>query len=288
MKFTNRNEVRVLGIRRSGNHGIISWMIDNHPGIVVHLNDILFEKGQDPYHSLRNRITVKGLPYWRCHQEFTKRTLVSLIKYFVNTPERFALQRIDKSVNIEYIRRARKDCFIYSYEDIGAKDSRLELFDQKYQDYLGESQKRVEVLILRDPFNLFASLLQSDMIERTNEDRKKYVELYKSYGREFLSQHENRIPEKIYINYNKWCISREYRIDIAHKLGFETNGDAYKKVGSMGKGSSFDKLSLQGNATLMKVTERWKKYENDSFYQEIFKDEELLDISHKIYGNIGW
>lgn len=288
MTYTNINEIRVLGIRRSGNHAIISWIIDNYPGRVVHLNDILFEKGQDPYYCLRNRITIKKLPYWRCYPEFSQKTLTSTIKYFINIDEVFTLQIRDKLVNIEYIRRAKKDCLIYSYEDICSGDSRLELFDQKYKDYLGQSQKRLEVLILRDPFNLFASLLQSGMLKRTNEDRHKYIELYKSHSREFLSQYQGERIPKIYINYNEWFMNREYRINLAQKLGFETNGENYQKVATQGKGSSFDRLNYRYNATQMKVIERWKNYKNDSFYQEIFQDEELQEISQKIYGNIGF
>jgi hypothetical protein len=286
MIFTNLNEIRILGIRRSGNHAIISWLIDNYLGKVVHLNDILFQKGQDPYYALRNRITIKGLPYWRCYQDLSKRRFLSFSKYLFNIPERFTLQIRDKLVNIEYIRQAQKDFFIYSYEDIAPKDSDLEVFEQNYQQYLGKSQNRLEVLILRDPFNLFASLLESEMITRTNQDRHKYVELYKAYGREYLAQSQGANIQKVYVNYNKWFLSRDYRINLAQKLGFTTNGDPYQKVASQGKGSSFDQLNFQNNATSMKVLERLKNYENEAFYQEIFKDEELQDISRTIYGDI--
>ncbi|EAZ92078.1 hypothetical protein [Crocosphaera chwakensis] len=286
MVFNNLYEVRVLGIRRSGNHAIISWLIDNYSGRVVHLNDILFQKGQDPYYALRNRITIKGLPYWRCYQDFSQKTLVSLAKSFLNIPEHFSLQIRDKAVNIEYIRQSPKDFLIYSYEDIDPQNSQLDLFEQNYQKYLGESRKRLEILILRDPFNLFASLLESQMMKKNDEEQHKYVELYKAYAREYLEQSQSGNIEKIYVNYNQWFLSKQYRIQLAEHLGFTSSGEPYEKVAHQGKGSSFDQLKLQNNATQMKVLERWKSYKNDQFYREIFRDQELKDMTETIYGNM--
>ena len=148
------------------------------------------------------------------------------------------------------------------------------LKEANYTDkkYLGNSRKRLEVLILRDPFNLFASLLESQMMKKNYEDKHKYMELYKGYGREYLQQSQSKNIHRVYVNYNQWFLSQEYRINLAEKLGFTTSGEPYEKVAHQGKGSSFDELKLKNNATQMKVIERWKNYKNDEFYRGIFMD----------------
>ena len=57
-----RRTACVVGLRRSGNHAIIRWIIDRTPGVVVHLNDI--DRGStNPWLGWRS-VQTKGVPYW--------------------------------------------------------------------------------------------------------------------------------------------------------------------------------------------------------------------------------
>ncbi len=283
----NKHEIRVLGLRRTGNHAIISWILDRQMGSSVHLNDILLQKGLDPYVTLRNRITVCNLPYYRCHDSWTLRRWKSLVKSILGIPESFALQTKDPQVSVDYVRQAKKEYFIYSYEDIYPNDERLQDFEGKYEDFIGPSLKRYEILILRDPYNLFASLIRSNMIEASKGNHEIYVDLYKSYAKQFIEQPAtNGSLRRIYLNYNRWFLEPEYRIQIAQNLEFNDSGKPYKRVATMGRGSSFDGLKLDNQAQSMKVLERWKEFQDDIFWQTIFKDADLIELSNKIFGPI--
>ncbi|MEL4896323.1 hypothetical protein [Crocosphaera sp. Alani8] len=176
--------------------------------------------------------------------------------------------------------------FIYSYEDIYPNDERLQYFTEQYQNFIGLSLKRYEILILRDPYNLFASLIKSNMIDPSKEDYKTYINLYKAYAKEFIAAPDfNGGLQRIYLNYNHWFVDPKYRIHIAQNLGFESIGEAYNRVATM-KGSSFDGLNLDHKAQEMKVLERWKEFQDNVFWQTIFQDAELVELSNEIFGEV--
>ena len=93
--YRQNKEIRVFGIRRTGNHAFISWLIENYLGSVVFVNNINHhnqDQGNFPASPFDvsvnrpfvDRIIVKGLPYWRC-----KSKLTSLIKYLITRPSQF-------------------------------------------------------------------------------------------------------------------------------------------------------------------------------------------------------
>lgn len=290
-----KKEIRVFGIRRSGNHAIISWLIDNYPGSVVFVNNINHHnQGNFPASPFDvsvnrpfvDRIIVKGLPYWRC-----KNKLAGLIKYVITRPSQFAFVPSDNSVDINYIRQVKKDALIYSFEDIQPNDSRLNLFDQELTQYIGNSQKKINLIILRDPFNLFASLLKSKMMNKNDEDKFKYISLFKGYAREYIDQIDQKInikndsDHKIFVSYNQWFSEANYRIELAEKLGFAVIKDSYQKISDRGQGSSFDSFKYENQASSMKVIERWKVFKDDLFYKSLFEDRDLLELSQIIFNS---
>ncbi len=278
LSVENLNELRIFGLRRSGNHAIISWIVEGYSGVVVHLNNIR-KNNPNPYLSFA-QITVKEIPYWNCRPVFT-----GCIKHFIKRKNQANFSHKDPKVNIDYIRKLTpKQCLINSYENYRLDDNIFELFEVNRESYVGASHNRYEVLILRDPFNLFASLLKSNRINAENRDY--LVDTYKQYAREFIGQTKILKLPKICINYNKWVRSQEYRYAIAQKLGIKISGDAYTKVPSEGGGSSFDNQKFNINANQMPIFERWKNYKSNSFYRDIFKDQELCQLSEEIFGQI--
>lgn len=285
MNITNEHEVRVLGLRRTGNHAVIHWILDRQHKTALHLNDVLVHKGLDPYKTLRNRITVANFPYWRCYRGSSVRHFKSLIKTALGIPESFALQVKDDRVIIERLRAAKKEHFVYSYEDLNPDDERLKEFESKHEEFIGVSRNRYEVIILRDAYNLFASLIRSNMIGDWNY--QSYVDLYKAYAHEFVRESEAVCDVKrVYINYNKWFLDSHYRIQIARDLGFQDGGEPYRKVTVMGRGSSFDGRQLNGLAPSMKVMERWKDMKAHPLWQEAVGDVEIQALSDRIFGAV--
>src|SRR4030095_14422894 len=133
--WTNFLEVRAYGLMRSGNHAIIEWVQNQFTGeITCFLNNVK-HGDHDPYNSYEQRV----------------------------------LTGIDNQIDIETLRMTKKRLLVYSYED------RYELeagnrtfhesvfqsgFEKKRRFYLGASKHEFDILIVRDPFNFFASRLK--------------------------------------------------------------------------------------------------------------------------------
>jgi hypothetical protein len=188
--YTQTLEVRVFGIRRSGNHAITSWIIENYPGSLVFVNNINgHDKVPFPYSPImpdckkpfQDRIIVKKIPYFK-----VKRSFPSLIKFISSRPSTYSLVPSDKSINLVYLLKEHKDCLIYSFEDIHMSDSRLHGFYENLDSHIGISKSKINLIILRDPFNLFASLIKSGKINKNFKDYQKYIDLYNKFASDYL------------------------------------------------------------------------------------------------------
>ena len=105
----NLRELSVFGIKRSGNHAIIGWLIRELGDRVVHLNDVA---GPDPYLSC-SEIETKGLPVSLCRPTFWNR--LTPMRGDAG-PQLYSAQ--DRHLDREATRAfAPKDALILSYED---------------------------------------------------------------------------------------------------------------------------------------------------------------------------
>ena len=188
---------------------------------------------------------------------------------------------------------SRKDYLLYSYEEDELSDIFNDDFEMNHDLWLGKSAKRYDVIIMRDPFNLFASRLKwlenpyknyVGKIPLTNEENiKKLVLLWKDYAKEYLNQTQYLKNNKITINYNQWFADKAYRRKIAQAMNLKFTDD---KINELAVFSTFKEDDNQKNAQELGVLERWKKFKSDKKYLKIFKDEELIDLSIKIFGDI--
>jgi hypothetical protein len=126
--YVNGTELRIVGMSRSGNHAIINWIIRQAAGRLCFLN--CAEPKSNPFASARR--LVHGAPY-----------IVNYDGFDIAAERRGIL--------------SRKAYLLHSYEDcfLGTVNSRS--FAVCHEAWVGASCRRVDVLILRDPFNLFAS-----------------------------------------------------------------------------------------------------------------------------------
>lgn len=276
-------ELRVFGIRRTGNHAIISWIMDGLSGVVIHLNNLRLPNNNevDPYHAVRS-VVVKGLPYYRCRS-----SLWEAFKKTIKRPSHFIFYRGDPKLDLDYILTyPHKNGLIYSYENCSLAEPSFNQFSSIGGQCVGVSRKQLEIVILRDPCNLFASLLASKMM--TEDNQEELVNLFKQYAREFLGQTQllDRRRPVIFINYNTWCLSTKYKKEMALNFGFQDRGETYNFVSPFGGGSSFNKTQLSGKAQEMKVLERWRHYQDDPHYRAIFADEEIGALSRQIFGEV--
>jgi hypothetical protein len=248
----NEMEIRVVGMSRSGNHAIINWILSQAPGRTCFLN--CAEPGWNPFVSARPR--TPDLPGWR-----------ALYEGFDVEAERAG-------------RLSRKDLLVHSYEDTFLGPFKKPENEARHDEWVGGSARRVDLLIVRDPRNLFASRLASgygwledDLVAR----------VWAQHAREFLGLRRNLRQERLTVSYDEWVRSSAYRRQLAAALGLEFDDSAARKVPAAAGGSSFDGTAYDGRAEEMPVLYRWHRFVSDARFHRLLTPE-VLELGDRIFG----
>ncbi|NET43927.1 hypothetical protein [Okeania sp. SIO2B3] len=274
-EIVNQKEIRVLGMRRCGNHAIINWIKSQQTGKCQFINDI---PKTNPYRYKYENLRERFPQYKKEIEGYRQQAQGNFVK---------------------------KDCLIYSYEDYVVQQVTNDLiFNVKHDLYFGKSAIRYDVIIIRDPFNLLASRLQKHkkFLEDPNHQenylsvsRRNYllarysnktmVDLWIDYAKEYLGETNYLKHNKICVNYNQWFADVEYRRNIAEKLQIEFSDAGIDRVTSFGGGSSFEGKEFNKKATSMDVLNRWQKVSDDPQYKKFF-NQEIFEYSERIFGHI--
>lgn len=232
---------RISGMRRSGNHALINWVLKQLPGATCYNNNM------GPFHPPED----------------------TLIKKFS-------------------IRSFSKFNLLVSLEDKWTKDAFLDYDPLKF----GGSKRQFDILILRDPYNMFASRWVwkdefGSLFRENPEHQKMIIEIWKDHARKFLvwiKEAENdQGKTSLAINYNRWFIDKSYRKEIAKKLELKFTDAGKEDVSNYGHGSSFNGRDLHKKASNLKVLERWKGTIEDPEYRKLFEDLELRNLANSIF-----
>lgn len=271
--IVNQKEIRVFGLRRSGNHAIINWIEKQVPDICVHMNNL--RANENPFRGYLNAFeeNVHQIDKWRAGE---------LQRYPLYQGEA-GLQRLKNEVrgNFNY-----KGCLILSYEDYSFSLVANDFFEKKHDLYLGKSASRFDILVLRDPFNLLASRLRSNKMKFKSKTAKSFAQLWIEYAKEYLGETNYLQHNRVTINFNKWFLERDYRESIATKLELDFSDHAFNTVPAFGQGSSFDGREFNGNAREMDLLNRWRAFSEHPEYLELSSNEEICSYSQSIFGNI--
>ncbi len=231
-KIVNQNEICVCSMRRNGQHAIINWIASQAKGKVCFLNNVT------PY-----------LNPFICHNP-------NLLEEYQKEYD------IRKEAQGEW---RDKDYLIYNYEDFGV--SVLDGIDN--EKFVGKSASRKKVLILRDPYNSFASRLRW-FRKGFWIDILSFDSVYKwiTYAQKFLEDS----PDVIGINYNLWVLEETYRKQIAQRLELEFTDEGYNsKIGASTFGDS-------------DFFNRWKVFERDPEFVVALANPEIRRLSKDIFG----
>jgi hypothetical protein len=280
----NENLFCVYGLRRSGNHAVIAWIMDSLPGRPqVHLNNIHL-LNPHPYRSFTS-LRIRGIDRYTCRRKrygINRFVLTRIAGPLVPTDWR---QHVDSSLaarisslDVEAIRRARKRVLVLSYEDIDLENPRLHKFLDTADGKVGSSGAMSQVLILRDPYNLFASLKKKGYMTATSG--AFYVRLWKQHARRFQSGRDATGRSLVPVNFNTWISDPAYRIKTGRQLGFETDGVAYMDVPDYGGGSSFE--GKADSAESLSTDERWESFVDDADYRSLF-DGDVRAMAREIF-----
>jgi len=277
MEYKNKKEYRVFGIKRSGNHAIINWIFTQSFPPVVFLNNCypIGSKTLSIYEGI-GRIDCKGINYW----DYKQKILPWETNPF-NNEYKITYSKKDSRFKFDKLKNCEDKIIITSFEDRNIDNINL-LFDYNHDLLVGSSEKIFNLIILRDPFNLLASIHKKWM----DKDLYLYANLWKEYARKYIEYRESNQTNLININYNRWVVEQNYRESLAKKLDITFTDEGKCKVTNFGGGSSFDGISSNKNAEEMGIFERWKQFMNDPAFCDLFKDEELIDLSQTIFGNV--
>ncbi|ASC70720.1 hypothetical protein XM38_016650 [Halomicronema hongdechloris C2206] len=241
----NERLIQFCGIQRSGNHAVINWIIAQQSLKTCFIN------GVNPRHNpwFNNwGIAYHNYDYWPRERDRTG-ALVS------------------------------KQLLLCSYENQPLNH----VFDPSFrlQRYVGGSRRRDSVLLLRDPYNTFASWFKAGW--PLSEDT---IYLWKQYAREYLGLSQQTPPGTVMIAFNQWFTQADYRQRLADALDLPFTDHGLDRITHHGGGSSFEQQVLQGKASHMKVLERFKGFLDHPDFIQIFRDPDLIDLSEQIFGPI--
>lgn len=252
--FVNQKEIRIVGLKRSGNHGIITWIRRHYNERVWHLNDV--SPNRNPYRNLYEHYSKKDLK-----------------------------QEAQGSFS-------QKECLIYNHENYTLESLTNSLLEKKHDLYLGKSHTRYDLLILRDPYNTFASILKGQIndnnfsyVHTLPQNHKSITQLWLDYAKEFLGETNYLKYNRVMVNYNQWISDQNYRKNISKKLGLDFCDTGFNVVKNYGGGSSFQGTEFNNQANKMDVLNRWQKFIDDEEYKKMLSNE-ILEYSQEIFGHI--
>jgi hypothetical protein len=239
----------VHGLKRAGNHAVINWL-----------------RGHAPFEFFNNVIWInsilKGEPYPPPYENVD-----ALLKTRI---------------------ASRWERFIVSWTRpvmVSLEDHPLSVSAFKHPERI----RTVNVLVLRDPRNLFASRIRMAgrldvpcfRTDRTSMQR--FIDLWKSQARECLGMTEV-LRNKTCIYYNAWYASEAYRRRISDRLRFTFTDEGFNHVSDEGGGSSFDGMAFHGKGSQMNVLNRYVELTADEalILDRVLEDEELMKLADLI------
>ncbi len=139
-------------------------------------------------------------------------------------------------------------------------------------EIIGLSKKKINILILRDPYNSVALAMKQTGLR----EAKIVIKNWLTSAREFVGE-TNYLKDKILIKYNDWVNSKEYRIKKCNEIGVKY--DKYSKV---------DITGMQYNSSNLDVSfDRWKIFENNKdFCSLVINNKKIVRLSDEIFGKI--
>ena len=139
------------------------------------------------------------------------------------------------------------------------------------------------ILLLRDPFNLFASRMRRKEPgfggAEAPERRERVLRLWCQYAERFAS-HD---PKFVRVVYDRWKDNPAYRRQLAEQLGLRFTDAGLNTVSRHGGGSSFEGQSKDGRASEMQTTDRWRHFIDDDAYWRLLDNPRLLELAHQVW-----
>lgn len=166
---------------------------------------------------------------------------------------------------------------IVSVEDRTMDDAKILLANTTGDGYLpiGTDPDPMLIVILRDPFNLFASRRMFNQRCQLGNTSQKAIDCWKDHAWFALNGKA--------ILYNHWFTSRGSRWCKARNLGFNSNDSTIETVSNRGNGSSFDGMHFDGRASQMATNERWKTFRRHPSFWAALNDVDIHNRTRTLF-----
>ncbi len=284
MTFYSQVDIFILGIRRSGNHAISNWLIPHYQGVVRYFNVFSFIEQLRPENNRVQGTTTEI--YTNLQGKTFCLSSVTVNDTASNKLPNWAINHVKIPANAN----------LFGCENLTPQHI-YEVFDNwydlKYKKIVEHNgmqitDRRIFIIILRNPFNNIASMMQKPILSPPNNiPISQLPATWIAYAKEYLGEtsYLKNLGNFITLNYDLWFSDQNYRKSLSAKLNQPfTDAGLQKVTGQHGGGSSFDGVAFSDKAQQMKVLERWKFFQNDREYLSLLKNEELLALYKRIYG----
>jgi hypothetical protein len=238
--------VRFVGLSRSGNHAVIDWMLRQMSGRWCFFNCI--EPKATPQSSAR------PLHDGRC----------------------VIASGVDLQAEAEGM-VSPKDWVLLSQEDVFLGPALGDAATRVHEAALGAARQRLDVIIVRDPFNLVASRrkLPCAVISEATTLR-----IWKQHARAALAAAPG--SGRLAVSYAAWAREPGYRRALAAALGLTAQDAGVERVAGCGGGSSFDGMAYDGRAHEMAVFDRWRHFADDPSFWALF-DDQVVELCNRLF-----
>jgi len=233
----------VLGLRRSGNHLLISWIISNFKNVLF-FNDLdkkpLIDK---KYHENELRTKYIYREKQKFYEDFNNNLLC------IN----------DEWNNVE--------CLILSFED-----KSIENFIQVYDFFKIKAEYKYKVIVLRDLLNCLSSRLEG---QETSVRRLEADEITLKY---WLEYYNNTCC--VILNYNQFIFSKKYRNTIKDKVGLTiVPKKILQSVPQFFCGSSFEKGKIErDDKDFLSCYTRYYKFQDVDIIKMVLETPNMFQI----------
>jgi hypothetical protein len=245
-----------ISLKRSGQHAIINWLCHQIQS-TIHFNNCTF---------IRNKLSICPISRGKIVSYVNKNQK----EVICNKPS------IDNNFSLIKNELEQAKNLLYSFEDISLNNTFLKK--------MIELNNVKVILILRDPYNCFASsFCQRDTFI---PDPKHKKSLFITYLEQTLDIKNYLNVSVVAIDYTKWLTEIDYRLSILTQLEIPWSPEAdssIKEVQSFGGGSSFNGTNIDSEALHSQVLQRWQEFKDDREYREMLSDEYLLKLSDRFF-----